>query len=520
MSNKLTAMSMASTAGLEPGATLTLPPRVSHWQAEGWPAWLRLGNATAAETAVRLPLQRQILLPLLAIVALSVLGVSGAQVWLTHRLLRGAVDQQMQSVARTLNASTFPLETNVLRQVSGLSGAQFALLDEATGATLAVSDDAFRDVKISRPPSDAEQTAETVTLNATAKVAGESYFYAVAQLDRRASGGARRQLQIFYPERTFREARWQAIYPSLLVGGAALVLAGGLASVVAARVTQPVEQLKRQTERIAAGDFAPVAPHERDDELRDLALAVNRMATLLQANAEELRQHERAATLHQMGAGIAHQLRNAATGCRMAIDLFRRQDPARLQDENLVVAARQLELMENYLQRFLTLGRTAQLTREEADIREVLSSAASLVRHRAEHLHVAFDVAHSSDLQLSCDRTSLEQAVVNLLTNAIEACAVPGVEQPRVCLEAGATGESMRITIADNGPGVVERVRERIGEPFVTTKPEGTGLGIAVAKEIIAQHGGMLAWQRADGWTRFEIRLPRKESGTRDLPSG
>jgi nitrogen-specific signal transduction histidine kinase len=87
-------------------------------------------------------------------------------------------------------------------------------------------------------------------------------------------------------------------------------------------------------------------------------------------------------------------------------------------------------------------------------------------------------------------------------------------------LEASATGESMRITIADNGPGVVERVRERIGEPFVTTKPEGTGLGIAVAKEIIAQHGGTLSWQRVAGWTRFEIRLPRLERSTRDLPPG
>jgi signal transduction histidine kinase len=462
-----------------------------------------------AELAVRLPLRRQILLPLLAIVALTLIGVSSAHVWLTSRLLRSAVDEQMRGVARTLNASTYPLETNVLRQVSGLSGAELVLVDEKSGAPLAASDDAFREAKLPASAAPA-QAAEHVGMQQIATVGEHAYFYGVALLDRRASGGGRQLLRLFYPERTFQEARWQAIYPSLLVGAVALVFAIGLSSVVAARVTQPVQLLKRQTEQIAAGDFAVVEPPERDDELRDLALAVNRMAALLKSNADALRQHERTATLHQMGAGIAHQLRNAATGCRMAIDLARRQTPALAQDENLIIATRQLELMENYLQRFLTLGRTAQLEKRAIDLRDVIAGAARLVKPRAEHLHVTLAVPRGTEAAIvSADAKSLEQVLVNLLTNAIEACSVPEVTSPEVRIEMTRERDVWHVVVTDNGPGFDEQVRTRLGEPFVTTKPEGTGLGLAVAKEILAQHDGQLTWSTRAGWTRFEVALPR-----------
>jgi signal transduction histidine kinase len=293
------------------------------------------------------------------------------------------------------------------------------------------------------------------------------------------------------------------------VGGVALVLAVAFAGVVAARVTEPVQLLKRQTERIANGDFALVRPPQRDDELRDLALAVNRMAELLQRNAVELRQHERAATLHQIGAGIAHQLRNAATGCRMALDLFRRQEQSLEHDENLIVATRQLELMESYLQRFLTLGRTSQLERAPTDLADVLRSAVELVRPLAEHRHATVDVHIKNDAPaIDADRKSLEQVFVNLLTNAVEACAVPDVSHPEVTVTLARHNGAWQVAILDNGPGFAPRVMGRLGDPFVTTKPEGTGLGLAVAREILAAHSATLSWSRRDGQTVFAVEFP------------
>lgn len=434
------------------------------------------------------------MLPLVAIVMLTVVGVSSAHVWLTSRLLRQAIDQQLADVAHTLSAGNFPLEANVLRQVRQLSGTELVLRDEA-GGLIASSSESF-------------ETAPTHGAPQVVTIGDSAYFFQRVRLDRRAGGGGQYQLELFYPERTYREARWQAIFPTLMVGGAALVLALALASMAAARVTEPVQLLKRQTERIAAGDFNPVHPPPRDDELRDLAQAVNRMAEMLQANAAELRQHERTQTLHQIGAGIAHQLRNAATGCRIALDLFRRQHAAS-NDENLLVAARQLELMESYLQRFLILGRTAQRELASVDLREVVTSALALVRPLAEHLRVAIDVELGAQpITVRADRTNLEQVFVNLLTNAIEACAVPDVSQPRVQVQLTTASASAMVQVRDNGLGFSPQIASRLGEPFATTKPEGTGLGIAVAREILSSHQGELAWRRADDWTTFVVTLP------------
>jgi nitrogen fixation/metabolism regulation signal transduction histidine kinase len=447
------------------------------------------------------------LLPLFAIVALSVVGVSAAHVWLTSRLLRAAVDEQMTSVATTLNESTFPLEMNVLRQVRGLSGAELVLRD-AEGQVLAASDEAFERASVVAANKAPVLAVGAVRLESQAAVKGETYFHGVTKLDRRGD----KLLELYYPERTFREARWQAVYPSLVVGGVALVLAIALAGVVAARVTEPVQLLKKQTERIASGDFAPVQPPPRDDELRDLALAVNRMAGMLQHNAEELRRHERSAALNQVGAGIAHQLRNAATGCRMALDLYQRQQRGVDPEENLLVATRQLELMESYLQRFLTLGRTTKVDLAPLDVNEVIASAVTLVRPLAEHRHATVETPpNGAPHIIFADRKSLEQVFVNLLTNAVEACAVPEVSSPRVAIAVHPAGEALCITIADNGPGFAPRIAGRLGEPFVTTKPEGTGLGLAVAREILAASGASLAWRREGAWTKFEVTFDFKE---------
>ncbi len=441
---------------------------------------------------VRYPLRLQLLLPLWAILLASLAGVSLANVWLVSRQVRQSIDERMQNVAQTLAEGTYPLETNVLRQVRGLSGAELVVRDGER-------------VVASTSPS---FNARHHQAQASRTVAGATYFASVAMLDRRASGGGQYTLEIYYPEQMYFDARWRAIAPSLIVGGIALVLAIALASVVAARVTQPVRRLQTQVERIAHGDFTPLPAPTRDDELRELAQAVNRMAELLQANAEVIRRHERDATLHQLGAGIAHQLRNAATGCRMALGLFRREQVASQSDENLLIASRQLELMEHYLQRFLTLGRTTQLTMKTYDACHILRQALQLVRPLAEHLHVHIDARLPEEvIQVYGNDTSLEQVLVNLITNAIEACALPGVDAPQVRVTLTTTPTSIRWQVADNGPGFAEAVVSRIGEAFVTSKPEGTGLGLAVAKEILAQHQGTLAWRREDGWTCFEATL-------------
>lgn len=448
---------------------------------------------------MRQPLRRQLLLPLIAILLAALAGVSAVNVWLSSRLLRQNIDERMQNVASTLAKGNYPLQATVLLQVRGLSGADLVVRDSISGAVIASTDAAF------------EAAGEGVPspLASTRIVNGQAYFFQQATVDRRARGGADYLLEIYYPERIYQEARSKAIFPPVIVGALALTLAVLLATLVAARVTRPVQQLQQQVQRIAQGDFTPLPAPRRDDELRDLSLAVNRMAELLKASAAQIRQHERQATLHQLGAGIAHQLRNAATGCRMALDLFRREFPASRQNENLLIASRQLELMEHYLQRFLTLGKTARLELKSLALAPLIDNALLLVRPLADHLHVRLELLEPRATALvRGETTSLEQVLVNLLTNAIEACALPGTSWPQVSVGVEQGESHLEIIVADSGPGLAPSVAARIGEPFVTSKPEGTGLGIAVAKELLAAHGGELRWERSGTQTRFVVTLP------------
>lgn len=457
---------------------------------------------------MRQPLRLQILWPLLAILILAIACVSATHVWLTARSLKNAVNLRMRDAARTLAEGTFPLEANVLRQASQLSGAELAVSDEQQ-RTLAASNQRIVPPRLQNAMTAANaQPLETLDLRDRLRIDGREYLHAVVKLDRRFAGQDVRWLHLFYPEESFREARWQAIYPSLVTGGLALAAAVALATFVAARVTQPVQKLRCQVARIAQGEFEQMPLPARDDELRDLSLAVNQMAQLLRENAVELRRHERAATLHQLGAGIAHQLRNAATGCRMALDLFRREEPRLVANENLAIATRQLELMEHYLQRFLTLGRTAQLSLAPVEVWRLVQNATNLVRPLAEHLHVALEVQDvPNEIVVRADATSLEQVLVNLLTNAIEACADPQVTQREVRVECLTEGDGVEFVISDYGLGFCANVADQLGEPFVTTKPQGTGLGLAVAKEIVREHHGNLSWQRRGEVTRFVVEL-------------
>jgi signal transduction histidine kinase len=446
---------------------------------------------------MRLPLRRQILLPMVGIVLLTIGVVSALNAWLASGRAQRQIDEQLVDVQRTLAAGNFPLESNVLRQMRGLTGAEYVVAGES-GAIVAASDEGFADL------------------------IAEGYERRTLAIDRRPVGGGQLVLHAFYPEATLRQAQWQAVWPPLAIGALAILLVGAAAYVVAQRVTRPVQQLHAQVHRIAEGDFQPAPIPTRDDEIRDLVAAVNEMAAKLARYEEETRASERLKTLGTLGGGIAHQIRNAATGCRIALDLHQRDCPlagSNGDDETpLAVAARQLEQIESHIQRFLTLGQPAPRERRRVEISDVVHEAAALVRPMAAHVgvEIACDKP-SQSLIVMGDRESLVQMLVNLLVNAVEAAAKVRVESG--CGEAVATiaqievltsrtAHGLELAVGDPGPGPAPAIVPRLFQPFATNKPGGTGLGLAVSKQIAEDHGGRIRWERRGERTWFIALLP------------
>jgi signal transduction histidine kinase len=301
----------------------------------------------------------------------------------------------------------------------------------------------------------------------------------------------------------------QAAYPALAAGAVAVVAVVLVTTVLAHRFVRPIRQLGRHAAAIDRGDFQPVPVARRNDEIRDLALSINRMTEQLGQYETQVRRHEQLRTLGQLGAGMAHQLRNAATGGRMAIELHQRECDSSRTNESLDVALRQLRLMESYLQRFLAVGRVQPIAHETISLSVVVADALALVGPAC--VHAGVDLAFrqpSAPLWLRGDADALRQLVVNLVLNALDATS--GRQRPAriaVDLDCPQDGRAA-LCVRDSGPGPAADVADRLFEPFVSAKPEGAGLGLYVARQVAEAHQGSIRWQRLDGQTCFTVELP------------
>lgn len=458
---------------------------------------------------MRWPLRLQILTPMTIILLVTVGSVSALNAWLAAARVRGEVESQLKNVAHTLEEGNFPLESNVLRQTSGLSGAELAVFNER-GEMVAASSPQIRKPGSRR----AEHDWRNLQLREATTIGNETYVYGGVLLDRRPVGGGIVELQIFYPERAWQQATREAAVGPLVIGLVALVLVGVAAVWVAASVTRPVHRLQDQIETLTTGNYQSLPLPQRNDEVRDLAAAVNQLAGRLAKYEEEVRGNERLRTLAHLGSGIAHQVRNAATGCRIAIDLHERDHShsgVKFSDERLQVAKRQLSLIETHVQRLLALGKPSTPVRERLELAGLLEDTLELVRPTAAHLGVELKTpAEWPNAASEGDGEALQQMLVNLLINAIQATSSPqeATSAPCVTLEASLAGSTLTIAISDNGPGMPDQVAATLFQPFQSSKPGGTGLGLSVARQTARLHGGDVRWRREGGLTCFWVELP------------
>jgi signal transduction histidine kinase len=455
---------------------------------------------------MRLSLRYRLLLPL----TLLLLGDAAATAWAAVAAAESAerrLAAQQWAVARTLAEprSTFLLTHRVLEQMKGLSGAEFLLARDAT--TL---DATFPDPKPAPPaavPTAAQPEAdEEHQLGPPVTVRGVEYRCLRLPLKApHPNPGC--DLYIFYPESLRQTAVRDAVRPLLLLGGGGGLIAVALAVAFGTRLVGRIRDLDARTRLIAAGDFRPMPVPKGNDELRDLCEAVNDMARRLAAFQEELQRDERLRVLGQFSGGLAHQLRNAAAGAKLALELFLAENPT-ADPEPIRVALRQLARIESNLRQFLALGKPPADARQACDLAQLLDQAVSLLKPQCRHAGTALAWHPPAEpCVVSGDPTQLSHLFGNVIGNAVEA-AGPGGEVA-VQVRSVSEGKRIAIEVSDTGPGPPSEIAERLFEPFVTGKEQGIGLGLAVAKRAAETHGGTIAWERRDGKTVFRIELPR-----------
>ena len=229
----------------------------------------------------------------------------------------------------------------------------------------------------------------------------------------------------------------------------------------------------------------------------------------LQAARQEVLRSERLAAIGGLAAGVAHELRNPLTSVKLLL-----QHAASRGGDAVVAASRiglildEIERMETTIQGLLDFSRPAQPQRKLHYVRDTLQRALHLVEGRAEKQQVKMELKLGSQpMLINGDPQQLHQVFVNLLINAIE--AMPSGGQLNVTLAGDSAEETMTVAISDTGVGIPPELLSRLFEPFASAKERGTGLGLAVSRRIVEEHGGEIrVHPRSPQGTTFEVRLP------------
>jgi len=460
---------------------------------------------------MRQPIQRQLLMPMLAVVVLGSAVTAMLAAWFGTQTARRAELERLQQLVSTLTDPGFPLTDAVLKRMSDLSGADFVTLNETGGVLHA-----------SRPFAEPDQThfAELPIHPVDGPLRDDRRLTlstgdarAVRMPIRTVTAAQPSSLVILTSQQRWNDLAWRAALPPLLAGLLAATSAAIVAAWLSRRFVRRIHALGDRAALLAEGHFEPRPLPAQDDELRDLEIALNAAAEKLVRYEDSVRKGERLQTLGRLGAGMAHQLRNAITGARMALDLHGAELPADSNRESLSVATVQLTLMEAYLRRFLTLGRGESPAWRTVDlvavIHEILPLVEPICRHHA--IRIAWTPPGSSPHLLG-DVEALRQLLLNLVMNAIEAVQPLPVDSRAIAIELATRENEVIVRVIDAGPGPAAAMMAKLFEPFATDKPDGTGLGLAVAQEIAQAHGGEIRCQRADGRTCFEVRLAANSS--------
>jgi len=226
---------------------------------------------------------------------------------------------------------------------------------------------------------------------------------------------------------------------------------------------------------------------------------------------EELRRSEQLASLGKLLAGLAHEIRNPLAGIRSTVQLWQRiRDPTKMTG-SLEAVVEATERLDDILTRLLHFTRTEHAERRPLQVNDLVVETIRLLEAQAQSQHVTLtsDLAPTLPL-ITGSPSSLRQVLLNLATNALQAMPNGGTLRCRTRYDT--PSGMVEVAITDTGPGVSQSDRQHLFEPFFTTRSEGTGLGLALCREILTQHGGLieLTTQQEPGAT-FRILLLARE---------
>ena len=234
----------------------------------------------------------------------------------------------------------------------------------------------------------------------------------------------------------------------------------------------------------------------------------------LRINQEALNRAFRLGSMSEFAGALAHEINQPLTAianyARVARNAPSVEAASEAVDRVITQVDRAAEVVRR-LRNFIRLGRHQT---GPAQVRDLINAAVSYCRAELDRQGVEVQVRIARDLPaVSVDSVQIEQVLVNLLRNAAEALSDAGRHDGRIVVMGAREGEAVAIEVRDNGPGFDPGVAERAAAPFTTTKPDGLGLGLSLARSIVEAHGGTLSIDSASFGAAVSFTLPRAATG-------
>lgn len=285
-----------------------------------------------------------------------------------------------------------------------------------------------------------------------------------------------------------------------------VILAGLIGLRIGLGITGPLSSLIRGTRELARDNLNYRIPPGPSDEIGMLIESFNRMASDLEDNRRKRVEAEKVAAWREIARRLAHEIKNPLTPIQLTVqqmrDKYGGDDEAyrKLLTDCTEIVTEEVESLRGLVQEFADFARMPQLALAPHDLNAVIVDTVKLYADRDLQLELEEGLP---DVRL--DLEGIRRVLINLVENAFDAAG----DDSRIVVQTRSADGHALLSILDEGPGVEQADRERIFEPYISNKQEGTGLGLAMVRSIIEEHGGSInVADSPSGGARFDIRLP------------
>ena len=274
-------------------------------------------------------------------------------------------------------------------------------------------------------------------------------------------------------------------------------------------ITRPLYKLMDFTHSLSRGEFGKKIESSSKDEIGDLAATFNNLSHELKLYRERMEESykqmlrtEKLTALGRLSAGLAHEIRNPLTSIKVLFQTFKDNPDLTKEDMRVVLSA--VEQMDDLLTKFLRFAKSDEFNLMDVYVNSLIKQVINLASFQIKNHSIAVSLELAKLPPVKADRAMIQQALLNLVLNAVEAMPGGGT----LTIASRSENVSIIVDIKDTGNGISEGIKDKIFDPFFTTKDEGTGLGLSIVYNVVNLHNGEVGFESNGNGTTFTIRIP------------